>query len=265
MSEAAQGQVKTSVTESKSIRSVEIGVRVLEALIASPKPKPLSLKDVAEHADLSRSQAHRYLSAYVNTGLVKRDERAGHYELGPFSIKLGLAAFSRLDIDDESKWAVEKLVDETNLTGLVSVWGDHGPTIIRWVHGTPPIATSLSLGSVISVLSSSAGQVFYSFTNSNRTNALVSAERANGLVPAALDLEALRLKVRKNGYSIVSDLVVPGLNAVSAPILGKDGEAAAVVGLISRGGNKIRKNSKAVKLLLEVTKMASANIGYVGR
>ena len=63
-------------SESKSIRSVEIGIRVLEALIASPKP--LALKDVAERSDLSRSQAHRYLSAYVNTGLVKRNERAGH-------------------------------------------------------------------------------------------------------------------------------------------------------------------------------------------
>lgn len=257
------GEHGSPVTESKSIRSVEIGTRVLEALISSPKP--LALKDVAERSELSRSQAHRYLSAYVNTGLVKRNERAGHYELGPFSIKLGLAAFSRLDIDDESKWAVETLVDETNLTGLVSIWGDHGPTIIRWTHGSPPIATSLSLGSTLSVLNSSAGQVFYAFTNINRTTALVAAERASGSVPPSLDLEALRLKIRQNGYSIVSDLVVPGLNAISAPILNKDGEAVAVIGLISRGGNKIRKNSNTVKRLLDVTKTASTHIGFVNK
>lgn len=249
------------LTESKSIRSVEIGTRVLEALISTPKP--LALKDVAERSGLSRSQTHRYLSAYVNTGLVKRNERAGHYELGPFSIKLGLAAFSRLDINDESKWAVEKLVDETGLTGLVSIWGDHGPTIIRWTHGTPPIATSLNLGSTISVLNSSAGQVFYTFTNPNLTNALVTAERASGSIRPDIDLDALKLKIRKNGYSIVSDLVVPGLNAVSAPILDSEGQAAAVVGLISRGGNKIRRNSKIVQRLLDVTKTASTHIGFV--
>ena len=62
---------------------------------------------------------------------------------------------------------------------------------------------------------------------------------------------------------MVSDLVVPGLNAISAPILNKAGEAAAVIGLISRGGNKIRRNSKTVQRLLDVTRTASTHIGFV--
>lgn len=66
-----------------SIQSLEIGARVLEALVNSNN-EGAHLREVAEKAKLSRSQAHRYLLAFVNTGVVEQDPRADAMRLVRF-------------------------------------------------------------------------------------------------------------------------------------------------------------------------------------
>ena len=60
----------------KSIQSVEIGVRVLLALVETGGDEGAFLREVAEHSGLSRSQAHRYLLSFVNTGVAEQHSRA---------------------------------------------------------------------------------------------------------------------------------------------------------------------------------------------
>lgn len=147
--------------KSKSIQSVEIGGRILNALIEGGGA--MALKDIADKAQMSRSQAHRYLASFVNIGLVERAAEAGMYDLGQNALRLGLAAFSRMDAFNIVSKALHEIVAQTKRTGLLTVWGDAGPTIVRWINGRPAIATSLGLGSVLPVTQSSSGQVFAAF------------------------------------------------------------------------------------------------------
>ena len=255
---------KSNSVGSKSIRSVEIGVRVLDALLQSNGPAPL--RDIAEAANLSRSQTHRYLASYVNTGLVVTGSLAGHYSLGPYALRLGLAAYSQLDISLLASNAIDALVKETNLTGFVTVWGSHGPTIIRWTHGRPPIAASFGLGSVLSVLSSSAGQIFITFLPPVLTEDLIAKElklMGSGTKIQAKDITALRKQIKAAGYATSSDSVIPGMSAISAPILNKDGEVAAVLGLVDRSSNHLKEGSSAIKKLLDTVSRASADLGLI--
>jgi DNA-binding IclR family transcriptional regulator len=252
-----------SNTASKSIRSVETGVRVLDALLEHNRPMPL--REIAAAANLSRSQAHRYLAAYVNTGLVVPDALAGHYHLGPYALKLGLGAYSQLDISLVARNAIDGLVKDTNLTGLVTIWGSHGPTVIRWTHGAPPIATSFGLGSVLPLLSSTAGHVFLAFLPSALTAKLAKKELRLMPKPKKVDVINLRERVRSAGYATGTGIVIPGLSAISAPILNHDGEAAAVLGLIDRSSDRRCEQATAVKALLKVANAASENIGFTGR
>ena len=258
----SSNDAKENGSGSKSIRSVEIGIRVLDALLESGGPTPL--RDVAEAAGLSRSQTHRYLAAYVNTGLVVPCSPAGHYSLGPHALRLGLAAYSQLDISFVARNAIDALVKETSLTGAVTVWGSYGPTIIRWTHGTPPVATSFGLGSVLSVLSSSLGQVFFAFLPAAVTEQLVAKELEQMRNPEKFDLELLRNRVRTAGYAKGAGMVIPGLSAISAPIFNQDGEAAAVLGLIDRGANRMLKTSDTTKALLKTVAQASRDLGFMG-
>src|SRR3546814_17081038 len=70
---------------------------------------------IAAVSGLSRSQAHRYLLSYVNTGMVRQDSESGLYELGPLAITIGLAGLRTLE---PVRVGGEALVNITNRTGV---------------------------------------------------------------------------------------------------------------------------------------------------
>lgn len=72
------------------IQSVGIGLRVLDVLAAQDGAQPLGV--IAAAADLSSSQAHRYLASLVTAGMARQDPASGRYDLGPAALRLGLGA-----------------------------------------------------------------------------------------------------------------------------------------------------------------------------
>ena len=79
----------------------------------------------------------------------------------------------------------------------------------------------------------------------------------------AKDITALRKQIKAAGYATSSDSVIPGMSAISAPILNKDGEVAAVLGLVDRSSNHLKEGSSAIKKLLDTVSRASADLGLI--
>jgi hypothetical protein len=79
----------------RGIQSVEIGLRVIDALRKSTGP--LTLKELAADSRLPASNCHRYLVSFVRVGYVTQDPLSGRYDLGPELLQAGLAALGRLD------------------------------------------------------------------------------------------------------------------------------------------------------------------------
>ena len=79
----------------RGIQSIEVGMRVLQAL--TEQRRALPLKDLARLADMPPAKAHPYLVSFMATGLVKQHPLTGHYELGPAALQMGLAALQQLD------------------------------------------------------------------------------------------------------------------------------------------------------------------------
>ncbi len=239
MSKAKPGISSASLRETamqkprKSIQSVETGVRVLEALVSCPGGCA-HLRDVAAAAAMSRSQAHRYLQAYINTGLVQQEPTDGRYSLGPTALKVGLSALSRLDVIRISTAHLRQLAEDLETTGLLLIWGDYGPTIIRWVDGGVPIATSLRVGSVLPIQHSSAGLVFMAFQPPLAYKAQLERERATRAAIDEAELQAMLNEIRHQGYAKVDGQVVPGLSGISVPIFDMQEKLIAVINIIGR-------------------------------
>lgn len=221
----------------KSIQSVETGVRVLEALISCPGGCA-PLRDIAAAAAMSRSQAHRYLLAYINTGLVQQEPSDGRYSLGPMALKVGLSALSRLDVIRITTAYLRQLADDLQTTGLLTIWGDYGPTIIRWLDGGVPIATSLHVGSVLPIQHSSAGLTFMAFQPPLAYKTLLERERAARAAIDETELQGMLFEIRRQGYAKVDGQVVPGLAAISVPIFDMQGKTVAVIGVLGRMSDK---------------------------
>lgn len=245
----------------KSIQSVETGVRVLEALISCPGGCA-PLRDIASAAKMSRSQAHRYLLAFINTGLVQQEPSDGRYSLGPMALKVGLSALSRLDIIRISTSYLRRLADDLQTTGLLTIWGDYGPTIIRWLDGGVPIATSLHVGSVLPIQFSSAGLAFMAFQPQPAYKDLLERERAAHSAIGDAELEALLAEIRRNGYAKVDGQVVPGLAAMSVPIFDMQGKAVAIIGVLGRMSEKQFFNQRNIDQVQLAAREASEAMGW---
>jgi DNA-binding IclR family transcriptional regulator len=245
--------MKQKASGRRGIQSVEIGTRVIEALRAAAGP--LHLKDLAKASGLPASNCHRYVVSFVRTGFLTQDLSSSRYDLGPRLLQAGLAALARTDPVGVGTAALERLVDATGHTGLLSVWADLGPTIVRWMPGLAAVRTSLSTGSTLPLLTSATGRVFLAFLPARQTAPLLARETMSDNIEPA----PLAASVRASGISRVSGDHIPGLSAVAAPVLDVHGEAKAVITLV---GARRGIAPVAVDRLRQEAAEASARLGW---
>jgi DNA-binding IclR family transcriptional regulator len=247
----------------KAIQSVEIGVRVLKALIDCGKDGA-HLREVAEKSGLSRSQTHRYLLAFVNTGVVEQNAQSSRYALGAFAVRLGVAALARVDPVQIAGNHLAPVLEELQTTGLLSVWGSYGPTVIRWIDGGLPLFTSLHIGSVLPVQASSTGILFLTHCPRALTQPIIDSERARGLVIDDKELEVQTVKAREMGYASTLGTVVPGLSAVSVPVFDPDNKLVATMSILSRVQDKNFYTKPRIERIRAAAIEASRAIGWSG-
>ena len=237
----------------RGIQSVDVGLRVLEALAAAPGA--MSLKALAAASAMPASNCHRYCVSFVRAGWMTQDAGSGRYALGHRLIAAGLTALGRADPVGAATQALEQLVDETGHTGQLAVWADAGPVIVRWMPGRMAVRTSLTAGAVLPLLTSATGRVFLAFLPERQTAALAAREAMSG----GGDPAALADQVLSVGLARVSGDHIPGLSAVAAPVLDAYGEAAAVMTLVAaRQGF----SPSAAERLRTAAKSASRSLGW---
>jgi DNA-binding IclR family transcriptional regulator len=148
--------------------------------------------------------------------------------------EIGLAAMTRTDLINRVAEDLEDLVELTGRAAQLSVWGSHGPTIIRWERSAHTLITNLGLGSTLPLLSSATGRVFLAFTPPRVTRAILEEERSRQPAPPDDDqIAALIADVRAKGVAGADQSFIPGLFALAAPILNWQAEAEAAVTLVS--------------------------------
>ena len=241
----------------RGIQSIDTGIRLLEVL--EKADRPLALKELSARADLDPSSAHRYLASFVRRGLVRQDPDT-RYDFGPLALHIGLAAVRRIDPVQLIERALPTLVAETGYTALLSVWSNRGPTVVHWQRGPTPFVTNLGLGSVLPVSRSATGAVFVAFLPATVTSDVLAAEARR----ETIDREAFARAVdraRKHRLAFVDSSVIPGLAAVSSPVLHWNGEAAATVTLIGPDHALARASHPAALALRKLCDRLSKNFG----
>lgn len=173
------------------IESVVVGSRLLEVLIQ--RNDAISLTALSKAAEMVPAKAHRYLASYVATGLIVQDENTGLYDLGPLALDLGLASIRRLNVLEIAHPHMIELRDETGETTSLSVWGNFGPTLVRWVPSNAPVSISVNVGSVLPLLTSSNGRIFAAYSEPEKIEPMIEAELRQNMV----SLEKAGLGTRK--------------------------------------------------------------------
>ncbi len=220
--------------EQQGVQSVEIGMAVLAALAALGRPATLS--DLAEASDMAPAKAHRYLVSLIRAGMAERSADNGKYRLGEAALHVGLAALAGLDVMGFAGEALLALRDEIDETVLLAVWGNRGPTVVRWEESSRPVTTNVRPGSVMPLLNSSTGRAFAVFLPEALTRPYIEEETRRD--PAlAKDFAKTLAETRAHGLARVEGDLLPGVAALSAPVFDHQGDVAAVLSALGPQGS----------------------------
>jgi DNA-binding IclR family transcriptional regulator len=216
---------KNSDSKSKfGVQSVEIGLHVLEVLARAYRP--MMLRDLAAVLHMPPAKIHRYLVSLIRAGVVEQDGAGGRYGMGPLALTIGLSALNQLDIMSVAGAAVAQLRDKLDHIVLLAIWGDAGPTVIRWEENRRPVAVNVRVGSILKTLDSATGLVFAAFLSRHITATRIT-EEAGARTPG--EIEKLLADVRERGMSRVRGHQLASINAMSVPVFDHSGQVVAAI------------------------------------
>ena len=225
--------------QQKGIRAIDVGMKVLVALAGADRP--LALRDLGATTGLSASLLHRYLVSFGAAGMTEQDPDTGNYRLGPFALNVGLRRLSSMDAVRAATPLLRRLVEEIDQTSTLAVWGNQGPTVIRWEESSQLIGVNLRVGSVLPMLTTATGQIFAAFRPPASTRAMIDREiaqaRRTGRGPATrAAAEALLDGVREAGIAIIDGALIPGVCAAAVPVFDHNGELVLAIASLGYKG-----------------------------
>jgi len=249
------------------VQSVEIAAHILKALASEGNPMPL--KDVAKAAHMSRAKVHRYLVSLKRAGLVAQDAKSGDYRIGPAAVTLGLVGLRGLSPIRAVNDALPGLRDRVQEAVTLAIWGETGPVIIAMEEPSKAITINVRIGSILSLGTSAIGRTFAAFLPDSVTGDMIARERLraaeddNNVYPDPAALSEALAEIHTRRMARVRGMVMPGIDALAAPIFDHTGKVIAVVCSFGRAGAfDSRLTGKIAQTLAEVTADLSRQFGF---
>ena len=200
------------------------------------------------------------------------------HDLGSFSIDIGVASLDHLQAVRVATKAVVDLSDELDETLGLGVWGNDGPTMVRWEELKNPVSVNLRTGLVLPVTTSATGLAFAAYLPkrlrliSSKPNLWMNRPPPEGR-PLTVDEFAQQLiQVRSEGVAIIAgtkafaDLYGEFISAMSAPVFDRYGQI--VLALTAIGHPKlldVTPRSRTRRALQDCARHISTRLGYQAR
>ncbi|WP_414479410.1 IclR family transcriptional regulator [Pseudomonas aeruginosa] len=248
----------------QKVRSAEVGTDILKAL-AELSPAT-SLSRLAEHVGMPASKVHRYLQALIASGFAVQDASTNHYSLGREALRVGLAALDSMDVLKSAAAPLAELRDVLNETCFLAVWGNRGATVVQVEQAVRAVTVVTQVGSVLPLLGSSTGLVFAAFLPEREVAELREEELAGRADHPLADPAAYAVLlegIRARGLHAIHGLLMPGVEALSAPVFDARGRVAAVLTVVGPASIfQAEEQGPAAERLLATTRAISWRMGY---
>ena len=201
---------------------------LLLRLVTAAGDRGGSLQELATRADLSRSTAHRLLSALRAEGLVDRDEESARWMPGPELFLMGTVAAARYDITSVARDVVRSLAVKTEESAFLSVRrADETVCLLREEGSFPIRSFVLSEGVRFPLGVASAGLAILSFLADHDVDAYLERhpELAGewGRAHSAGPLRERLAETKARGFAVNPGLIVEGSWGIGAAVFDRTG------------------------------------------
>jgi IclR family acetate operon transcriptional repressor len=215
----------------QAVGSVARAVALLEELRDSDTP--LGVNELARRIGVTGSTASRLLSTLEAAGFVQREEAipTRPYRLGLALVTLADRVLTRLDLRALARPVLVDLMERTGETATLSLPGEREAITVDSVPSRASVVSLARLGRPSIAHATAVGKVMLAFGG----GALPPERDLTAITPRTItdraELAAAVVAVRERGYGTVFGEREVDVNAIAAPVFGRGGALAAILGL----------------------------------
>jgi DNA-binding IclR family transcriptional regulator len=246
---------RTGKPATRTVSAVARALAVLDAFLETPE---LGTNEIARRTGLSASTVSRLLATLAQAGFVAHVEETGRYRLGSRLMLFGNLVHSRLDLRDALRPLLEELAARTSETTTLSVPSSPDAVTIDFVQAPGSVVSVAELGRPSVAHATAAGKVGLAFGDAELPAGRLARFTERTIVDRAR-LGADLKDVRREGFARAAGEREPDLNALAAPVFGRDGRLAAIVGV---QGPAARFDERAMADALGHLRAASSGMSH---
>jgi DNA-binding IclR family transcriptional regulator len=244
--------------EGRTLASVDRALGLLDALAELPSGARVS--ELAQRTGINQSTVSRLLGTLMARGFVDRDDATARYRLGLRLVAYGDAVLAGLDVRTVARPQLEWLVAQTGETATLSVPGETQPFTIDFVPSPSNVSSRAELGRPSVTHATVTGKLLLAFGPLPLDRLGPEPyERFTDRTPTTRGELAREVeRVRSEGVAYGLQEREPGLNAVGAPVLGRE---QALVAMLSIQGPASRLHARRMSGLGALLKEAANAVG----
>lgn len=249
---------------SYQIRALERGLDILEAF--SMNGPELTIREIAERADLPKPTVIRLLSVLADRGYVERLEEVEGYRLGVRTVEVSSVYLQATSVETKARPIMSRLAQATGQTANFGIMDAFQVVHVEVVAPDRPVRLWASIGKREDAHVSGLGKVLLAALPPDDLERYLTLPRAAYTQHTITDADALREELRRTaerGWALDREESNLGVICVAAPVRNVSGKVTAaisVTGLLA----ELERNGQLEALTEQVCAAAAEISGRLG-
>lgn len=229
------------------VRALQRGLDILECL--ADAAFPMSLKEIAEHTEVSPATALRILNTLEERGFVHRREAGKKYSLGEKCFRMRESALQGPpNLREAALPHLQTLADAFDESVSLYIAVGQSRVCLERIESSRALRTAIAVGDSMPLTAGAGGRALLAWQSEEDVKKQFAGNFAE-LGPALK-------KIRQEGYVVSHGEREEGVSAVAAPVFGHGG---ALLAALSVAGPSTRFTPELVlKIIAAVTREAKA-------
>jgi len=221
---------KNKKTGTSAVQTVARALALLETVAEGVR----ELDALAKRTGLSRSTAHRLLTALTREGYLRHRPREGYY-LGPKLIRLGFLAHKQLHLPAIARPHLEWLRDQTSETVHLAVLEGTEVVYIEKIPGHRELQFASYIGARLPAQSTALGKAILAHFPEEewKVHFIPGLKRTPRTISDFAQFREELLRTRERGYALDLEENEPGVRCIGAPVWDGSGRVVAAVSVSS--------------------------------
>ena len=248
-----------------AVPSITRAMKLLELLAQSHSG--LTLSEISRKLGVAKSSAHVLMRTLENLGYLKRSNANGKFFFGLKMVSLSKMALENLDLREQAKPFLQKLMLRTGLTVHMAILEGGEAVIVEKVEAPGMLRLSTWVGRRLDANSSGVGKALLAFSPDETFDQFLvrrSLARNNKNTITSPERLKRELKmVRMLGYAFENEEGEIGFRCIGVPLFDSTGQVVAAISVAGTTAQIAEESvGKLARLIQQSATQISNQIGY---